>query len=101
MSFVDLDGLDLSRYEVLVNATPLGRARQGPLPFDLDRVREEALVIDLNYSHQRATALVDAALERDLVVIDGREILLGQGVPQFRMMTGLDMPMTAARRLLS
>jgi 3-dehydroquinate dehydratase/shikimate dehydrogenase len=101
MSWVDMEDLDLSRYEVLVNATPLGRAPHQPLPFELDRVPDDAVVIDLNYSHRRATALVDAAYERGLVVIEGREILLGQGAPQFRMMTGLDMPMTAARRLLS
>jgi 3-dehydroquinate dehydratase/shikimate dehydrogenase len=100
MSFVQVEDVDVSSYDVLVNATPLGRAPQQSLPLDLDRAREGAVVIDLNYSHQRATALVDAAQELGLEVIEGREILLGQGAPQFRMMTGLDMPMAAARRLL-
>ena len=97
---MELESLDESTYDVLVNATPLGRSPQKSLPFDLDRARQDAIVIDLNYSHRQTTALVDSARDRGLTVIEGREILLGQGASQFRMMTGLDMPMAAARALL-
>ena len=100
MPLVDLEDLDEARYDVLVNATPLGRRAQDPLPFDLERARRGATVLDMAYSGEQTTALVAGAAARGLKVVEGREILLGQAGSQFRMMTGLDMPLPEARRLL-
>jgi len=100
MPFVDLQDLDEARYDVLVNATPLGRRARDPLPFDPERARQGATVVDMAYSGGKATALVAAAGARGLQVVEGREVLLGQAGSQFRMMTGVDMPLPEARRLL-
>ena len=100
MPFVDLQDLDEARYDVLVNATPLGRQAQDPVPFNPERAREGATVVDMAYSGGEATALAAAAGACGLRVVEGREILLGQAGSQFRMMTGLDMPLPEARRLL-
>jgi 3-dehydroquinate dehydratase/shikimate dehydrogenase len=52
------------------------------------------------YRAGEVTAVAAAARRRGLTVIDGREILLYQAGLQFRMMTGREFPLEAARRLL-
>jgi 3-dehydroquinate dehydratase/shikimate dehydrogenase len=100
LPFVPLEDLDAACYDLLVNATPLGRQPRDPLPFDLDRAGEDAAVLDMAYSSDEQTPLVAAARSRGLQVVEGREVLLGQASSQFRMMTGLPLAQPAARRLL-
>jgi 3-dehydroquinate dehydratase / shikimate dehydrogenase len=115
-----LGDLDPARFDVLVNATPLGRAgpEEGePLPFAVEAVRPGAAVIDLVYrrgslegqegrerreggADDGPTALLAAAARRGAITIDGREVLLGQAQAQFQMMTGQELPAALARRLL-
>ena len=40
------------------------------------------------------------ARRRGLVAIDGREVLLYQAIPQFRSMTGRELPLPLARQVL-
>jgi 3-dehydroquinate dehydratase / shikimate dehydrogenase len=103
LPFVLLADFDPSGFDVLVNATTLGRGadpdRPEPLPFPLDGLRAGAVVVDLVYGEEH-TPLLEAAAERGLATVDGREVLLYQALGQFRMMTGRDMPLELARRLL-
>jgi 3-dehydroquinate dehydratase/shikimate dehydrogenase len=92
--------LDVSRFDLVVNATPLGRLDEDPLPFAVDRLRAGSVVVDMVYRAGEVTAVAAAARRRGLTVIDGREILLYQAGLQFRMMTGREFPLEAARRLL-
>ena len=46
------------------------------------------------------TPLVAEARRRGLVAIDGREVLLYQAIPQFRSMTGRELPLPLARQVL-
>ena len=92
--------LDVSRFDIVVNATPLGRAEGDPLPFDVDRLADGAVVVDMVYRRPAETSLASAARRRGLTVVDGREILLFQAGRQFRMMTGKEFPLEEARQLL-
>ena len=100
LPFFPLTGLDPSRFDLLVNATSLGRGEEGePLPFDVSRLRPGAVVIDLVYLLERPTPLLREAAARGAVAVDGREVLIDQARGQFRMMTGQELPLDLARRM--
>jgi len=99
LPFEPLAGLDPADFDLLVNSTALGRSASGPLPFEVGTLRPGAVVVDLVYT-EAPTPLLLAAAARGAVTVDGREVLLSQALGQFRMMTGRDMPVGTARRLL-
>lgn len=99
LPFQPLAELDPAAFGLLVNATALGRSASDPLPFEVGTLRPGAVVVDLVYK-ETPTPLLAAASARGAVTVDGREVLLSQALGQFRMMTGRDMPVGAARRLL-
>src|SRR5207245_1048422 len=58
-----LGGNDPAGYGLVVNATPLGMAAGGPLPFDPDRLSPDALVGDVVLG-AGMTPLIEAAARR-------------------------------------
>lgn len=101
MSHAPIERLDASKFDILVNATPLGREDTDARPFDVARIVPHAVVVDMVYKRDGATPLAAAARRRGLTVVDGREILLHQAGQQFRMMTGREFPLEEGRRLLA
>ncbi len=99
LPFVTLADLDPARFDLFVHATPLGRGADDALPIDVDRLKPEAVVVDLVYG-TGPTPLVAAVRARGRVAIDGREVLLLQAAPQFRAMTGQELPLALGRRVL-
>jgi 3-dehydroquinate dehydratase / shikimate dehydrogenase len=99
LPFLPLSDLDPSRFDLLVNATSLGRGEGDPLPFKVEGLRSGAVVIDLVYKLDRPTRLLEEAAARGAVAIDGREVLVDQARGQFRMMTGQDLPVALARQV--
>ncbi len=99
LPFVPLAELDASRFDLLVHATPLGRAVNDELPLPVARLDPTAVVVDLVYGRV-PTRLVAECRRRDLCALDGREVLLAQAAPQFRLMTGHDLPLDLGRRAL-
>lgn len=93
--FADFDPGDL---DVVVNATPLGSGAE--MPFEIERLSESAVVVDLAYRRDGATGLVEAARAAGHDAVDGREVLLHQAVPQFRWMNGEDLDLDAGREAL-
>ncbi len=79
-------GLDL-----VVNATPL----VDESPFDAAELAPGSVVADLAYRSGVETALIAAARGRDLVAIDGRQVLAAETGSQFRLMTGQPLPADA------
>jgi shikimate 5-dehydrogenase len=78
-----LHRLEDHRWEILVQATPLGGGGERVLPRGSLRGR---MVLDAVYG--RVTPLVREARESGLVVADGLDLLVAQALPQFRRMTG-------------
>ena len=76
-----------------------GRQDDQALPFPVDGLGKGVVVIDLVYTEE-PTPLLRAAAARGCTVIDGREVLMDQALGQFRMMTGREMPLDLARRIL-
>jgi len=90
LPYVPLPDFDAEGYDIVVNATPVGRDTD-EVPFKLERLNHDAVVIDLVYG-SRPTPLVHNTLARRQVAIDGRDVLLTQVRNQFRLMTGKEMP---------
>lgn len=100
LPFALLAELDPGRFDVLVNATSLGRDDREALPFDPAAVKPGAVVIDLVYRLTGPTPLLAAAAQRGAVAVDGREVLVDQARGQFRMMTGRELPLELARQVI-
>jgi len=82
---------------LLVNATPVGQAGDaGELPVDPELLGE--VVCDLAYRGDGAeTGLAAAARRRGLRVVDGLDVLVGQGARSFRLLTGCEPPVEIMR----
>lgn len=98
LPYLPLRDFDAEGYDIVVNATPVGRDTD-EVPFQLERLNDEAVVIDLVYG-SRPTSLVDTTRARQQIAIDGRDVLVTQVRHQFRMMTGKEMSDALAREVL-
>ncbi|HEV8487508.1 MAG TPA: type I 3-dehydroquinate dehydratase [Blastocatellia bacterium] len=98
LPFAPLAGFKAAGFQLLVNATPIGRDGS-EMPFDLEALSDDAVVVDLAYGRNR-TPLVEQARSRGLITIDGKEVLLIQVARQFQMMIGRDMPDGLAHQVL-
>ena len=90
LDYVPLPDFDAHGYDIVVNATPVGRDTD-EIPFKIERLNNEAVVIDLVYG-SRPTPLIGGTRARRQVAIDGRDVLLTQVRHQFQIMTGREMP---------
>jgi 3-dehydroquinate dehydratase / shikimate dehydrogenase len=99
LPFVPLDELEVAGFDLFVHATPLGRAPADESPLPVGRLAPGAIVVDLVYGGE-PTRLVAEARRRGLVALDGREVLLAQAIPQFRRMTGWELPRDLGRDVL-
>ena len=98
LPYVPLREFDAEGYDIVVNATPVGRDTD-EVPFELERLNDDAVVIDLVYG-SRPTPLVGSTRARRQVAIDGRDVLVTQVCRQFQLMTGKQMSTTLAREIL-
>jgi 3-dehydroquinate dehydratase/shikimate dehydrogenase len=92
LPYLPLPDFNAGGYDIVVNATPVGRDSD-EVPFDLETLSDQAVVIDLVYG-ARPTPLVRSTLGREQIAIDGCDVLLTQVLHQFRLMTGKEMPVT-------
>lgn len=76
---------------LLVNSSPLGMTGQDPLDIDLSPLPAEAVVYDIVYAPLE-TALLKQARQRDLEVVDGLEMLIGQAAIAFELFFGQPPP---------
>jgi 3-dehydroquinate dehydratase/shikimate dehydrogenase len=98
LPFLPLASFSAERYSIVVNATPVGRDGMAT-PFDTDRLRDDAVVVDLVYG-SKPTPLIASCRAAGQSAIDGTEVLLTQVRSQFRLMTGEEMPDHVAVRVL-
>jgi len=99
VDFLPLAALEAGRFELIVQATPLGRRPEDPLPFAVGGLGAGHTVVDLVYG-DTPTPLAVAARARGAAVVDGREVLLQQAIAQFQLFTGAELPVELGRRVL-
>jgi shikimate dehydrogenase len=85
------------RFNILINATPLGLKEEDPLPFDTSHLRSDQIVCDLIY---KRTRLLKEASEKGCIALDGLGMLLWQGVFAFELWTGMFPPVDIMREAL-
>ena len=84
----DLSLVQVERYDLVVNATPVGMKSHPGTLLDASRLRAGQLVYDLVYE-PRETELIRSARERGCVTVTGDCMLAGQGAAAFELWTGV------------
>lgn len=98
LPFVPLAQFNAAEYDMIVNATPVGREGE-ELPVDVTSMPRGSVVVDLVFAAP-ATPLSAVAGRCGHTIIDGRDILLAQAAQQYKLMTGEEMPRMPASDLL-
>jgi 3-dehydroquinate dehydratase/shikimate dehydrogenase len=98
LPFVPLAQFTAAVYDMIINATPVGREGE-ELPVDVTSMPRKSVVVDLVFATP-ASPLSALARRCGHTVIDGRDILLAQAARQYKLMTGEEMPRMAACDLL-
>jgi shikimate dehydrogenase len=86
----------------VVNSTPLGQ-HEYPVPgtqysFPPELIEPGMIVVDLAYRGDGSpTPLIAAAAERGARAVDGLEVLVGQGIFAFELLTGVAAPVDVMR----
>lgn len=80
---------DISRADIVVNATSVGMGDDRSLPSDPRLLRDDQIVADLIY-HPLETAWLAAAAERGCRIVDGLGMLVHQAALQQRIWLGPD-----------
>lgn len=99
------EGLDkiseIRSADVVINATNLGIKPDDPLAISQALIKPHHILFDVVYSRNiPKTRLVKAAEQQGATVIQGREMLLWQGVEQFRLFTKQDAPIEVMRKAI-
>ena len=95
---VPLEDLRIERFDVVVNATPLGMHGERP-PFDPSRLHAEQFVFDTVYPAE--TPLLAAARARGARAAGGLGMLVHQGALSFALWTGASPPVDIMRAAAS
>lgn len=94
-----LDSLEeISNMDIIINATSVGM-NEDKSPIDKRFLNNKQIVFDIVYS-PKETRFIKDAIEKGATIISGYEMLLYQGVEQFKLYTGLQAPVEAMREEL-
>ena len=91
------DTANLSDFDLLINATPLGLKAADPVPLDVSALSPHQTVCDLIY---KKTPLLSLAAQKGCKTIDGLGMLLWQGVLAFELWTRTLPPVEVMRNAL-
>ena len=75
----------VSGFDLIVNCTPIGLV-EGEYPSDISALAKEQVVFDMVYG--RETPLTFLAASRGCRIVDGKEMLVGQGAASFKQWFG-------------
>lgn len=100
---------NVAEADILINTTPIGRQGE-EFPHIIQNLKDrqkldnkgkpKQIIFDVNYNPSGIPLLKDAE-KLGLIVIDGLELLLQQGMLQFELYTGLHAPEEAMRKALN
>lgn len=89
---------EISSIDVVINATSIGM-NEDKSPIDKKFLNKNQIIFDIVYT-PKETRLIKEAKEKGAKVILGYEMLLFQGVEQFKLYTGFDAPVDVMKEVL-
>jgi 3-dehydroquinate dehydratase/shikimate dehydrogenase len=97
-SFHPLDAASFDRFDVVINATPLGTRgpHQDDTPARAHQLRGAGIIYDLVYNPLE-TCFMREALDAGCDIIGGLEMLVAQAAEQFKLWTGKPAPIEVMR----
>jgi len=95
---IDLNNVDLSQFDVIINCTPVGMKGfpAGP-PVSTDGLGKEHVVFDMVYGN---TVLTDVARKSGAKIISGKDMLASQGARSFELWTGAKVSTDIMRKVI-
>lgn len=97
--FAPIDSMDeISKMDIIINATSVGMSDDKSI-VDKKYLIKNQIIMDAVYS-PRETGLIRNAKEMGAKIVYGYEMLLYQGVEQFKLYTGFDAPVEVMRKVL-
>jgi shikimate kinase len=93
---------DISKFhpDLLINTTPAGMGTDNTMPVPVSALHSDMTVFDLVYT-PRDTPLLKAALAAGSSVIPGTEMFANQLAEQYKIFTGIEIPVTRIREMLT
>lgn len=88
----------INESDIIINATTLGWNEQDSIQELKDYLNSGKIFVDLNY--RLSSDLLISAINKGCLVIDGRELLLEQGVESFNSLVGLEPPRSVMRQVI-
>ena len=85
-------------YDIIVNATSLGLKNE-PSPISLNNIDKKTIVYDIVYMPMN-TDFLKKAKEKNVIIIYGYEMLLGQAAKAFKIWHGIEAPYNAMKKAL-
>jgi len=93
---------DINKFhpDLLINTTPAGMGNDNTMPVSASVLHSDMTVFDLVYT-PRDTPLLKAALAAGSSVIPGTEMFAHQLAEQYKIFTGIEIPVTRIREMLT
>lgn len=99
----EFGGLDeiseIKDFDIIVNSTSVGMGNAEESPVDKSLIHENQIVFDVVYN-PKETKFLREAKEKGAIVVYGTDMLLYQGVEQFKLYTGLEAPIDEMRNFM-
>ena len=95
-----LDEIGKFSPDLIINATPVGMGSDPHLPIPRSALQSGMHVFDLVYT-PKDTPLLQAALAAGCSIIPGTEMFINQLAEQFRILTGIETPVSQLREMLA
>ena len=89
---------EIKSCDIIINTTAIGLTDKTATPLPKEYITNKHIVFDAVYGHE--TQLLRDAKEQGAQIIDGTEMLLLQGMAQFKLFTGYDAPEETMREVL-
>ena len=91
---------DIKNADIIVNATSVGLTDISLSPIDAKNINEKQIIFDFVYSANGTTKLITDAKQKGAKTITGIDMLVAQGIVQFKLFTGHNAPIEAMRKAL-
>ncbi|MBN1167027.1 MAG: shikimate dehydrogenase [Methanospirillaceae archaeon] len=99
-SFGPLGDGDVSSYDLVLNATPVGMHPDTGIPVDPATLHQGMILFDLVYTPER-TPFIIAGEKAGCIIIPGTEMFISQLAEQFTILTGLRVSTDQVREILA